>query len=273
MATITTTSERPLEGTPLAGLGGMVRAEFCKLRTVRSTYWTLFAALAFNLIFAAVEAIFLPGRLSDRDKASLDGVRVSLGGSHLSQVAFGVLGVLIITSEYTTGLIRVTLTAMPRRRLLLAVKAAVFATTAIVVGTAVSFAAYFVFQGLLGSDAGTLKSSISDPGVVRALIGGGLYVAVLGLLGLGLGAVVRSSAGAIAALFSLLFVPQILVELLPQAWTAMIGPFVPMEAGSQIFSQHREPGALAPWTGFGVFSLYALAALVAAFALIGRRDA
>ena len=111
------------------------------------------------------------------------------------------------------------------------------------------------------------------PESCERLIGGGLYLTVLGLLGLGLGAIIRSSAGAIAALFTLLFVPQVLVELLPQSWKTTIGPYVPMEAGSQIFSQHHEAGALGPWSGFGVFSLYAVAALIAAFVLINRRDA
>lgn len=248
----------------------VLRSEFCKLTSVRSTYWTLFAALGFNVGFAALEAVFLPGHLSAQDAAKLDGVRVSLGGSHLSQVAFGVLGVLVITGEYTTGTIRVTLSAVPRRRLLLSAKAAVFIATALLGGTAVSFAAYFVFQGFLTGDL--LRSSVGDPGVVRALIGGGLYLAILGLLGLGLGAIVRSSAGAIAALFSLLFVPQVLVELLPSAWKTTIAPYVPMEAGSQIFSQHPEAGALSPWTGLGVFSLYAIVALAGAFVLINRRD-
>jgi ABC-2 type transport system permease protein len=248
-----------------------LRAEFCKLRSVRSTYWTLFASLVFNLSFAALEAVFLPGHLSDHDKATLDAVRVSLGGSHLSQIAFGVLGVLVITSEYTTGMIRVTLSAMPRRRLLLGAKAAVFAATALIVGVAVSFAAYFLFQALLSGDS--LRSSIGDPGVLRALIGGGLYLAVLGLFGLGLGAIIRSSAGAIAALFSLLFVPQILAELLPESSKNAVGRYLPMEAGSQIFSQHHEAGTLSPWAGFGVFALYAGVALVIAFLLINRRDA
>lgn len=256
---------------PRSELVDALRAEFCKLSTVRSTYWTLAAALAFNVGFAALEAIFLPGQLSDHDKATLDAVRVSLGGSHLSQIAFGVLGVLIITSEYTTGMIRVTLTAIPQRRLMLTAKAVVFAATALLVGIAVSFAAYFVFQALLTGDS--LRSSIGEPGVARALIGGGLYLTVLGLLGLGLGTIIRSSAGAIAALFTLLFVPQILVELLPQSWKTTIGPYLPMEAGNQIFSQHHEVGALSPWSGFAIFSLYAVAALVAAFVLIGQRDA
>jgi len=265
------TAAEPDGGSPLMGVADVLRSEFCKLRSVRSTYWTLVAAIVFSLGFAALEAIFLPGQLSDHDKATLDSVRVSLGGSHLSQIAFGVLGVLVITSEYTTGMIRSTLSAVPRRSLVLAAKATVFAGTVLVIGVAASFAAYFVFQALVSGDS--LRSSIGDPGVVRALIGGGLYLAVLGLLGLGLGAIIRATAGAIAALFGLLFVPQILAELLPQSWKATIGRFLPMEAGSQIFSQHHEAGALGPWAGFAVFCLYAAGALAVGFVVINRRDA
>lgn len=256
---------------PLTGFTDTLRSEFCKFRTVRSTYWTLLAAVIFNVVLAALLAIFIPGQLSAQDKATFDSTRVSLGGIHLSQVAFGVLGVLLITSEYSSGMIRATLSAVPQRRLLLAAKAIVFTAAALVVGILSCVGAYYVFQAFLSD--GSLRSSISDPGVLRAVIGGGLFLTVLGLLGLGLGAIIRSSAGAIAAVFGLIFVPQILVQLLPATWKATIGPYVPMQAGSAIFSVHPEMGALGPWTGFGVFCLYAVVALIAAFVLIGRRDA
>lgn len=258
-------------GIGAARVAGALRAEWCKFRTVRSTYWTLIAAVIFMIALAAAEAIVLPGHLSAQDAAQLDAIRVSLGGIHLSQVAFGTLGVLVITSEYGTGTIRATLAAVPQRPLVLAAKTIVFAIVALVVGVVSSFAAYAVFDGLLSGTV--LRSSIGDPGVVRAIIGGGLYLTVLGLFGLGLGAVVRSSAGGIAGLFAILFVPNILAELLPQAWRATVGPYVPMEAGSQILSAHQEPGALGPWAGFGVFCLYAMIALGAGFILMTRRDA
>jgi ABC-2 type transport system permease protein len=251
----------------------VVRSELCKLGSVRSTYWTLLAAVAFNLGLAALLAIFLPGQLSAQDKASLDTVRVSLGGIHLSQVAFGALGVLVITSEYATGMIRATLGAVPQRRLLLAAKLIVFAGVALAVGMLSSLAAYYVFQAFLAD--GNLRSSIGDPGVLRAVTGGGLYLTLLGLLGLGLGAITRSSAGAIAALFSLLFVPPVLLQLLPDSWRTTVGAYAPMEAGAQIYSVSAHGGAdvLAPWAGFGVFSAYAFVALAAGFILITRRDA
>lgn len=256
---------------PLSGFANILRSEFCKLRSVRSTFWTLLAAVVFNVGFAALGAIFLPGALSADEKATVDVTRLSLAGLHLSQIAFGVLGVLVITSEYGTGMIRATLSAVPQRRLVLAAKAIMFAVTALVVGALSSFAAYFVFQAFLSDNA--LRSSISDPGVLRAVTGGGLYLVVLGLLGLGLGTIIRSSAGAIAALFGLLFVPPILLQLLPHSWQTTIGPYMPMDAGSQIFIVQREAASLGAWTGFGLFCLYAAVALTAGVLLINHRDA
>jgi ABC-2 type transport system permease protein len=254
------------------GFHNVIRSEFAKFFTVRSTYWMLAAAIVFNVGLAAALAIFVPGALSAQDMAAVDPTRLSLGGIHLSQVAFGVLGVLIITGEYGTGAIRTTFAAIPQRRRVLAAKAIVFSTTTLVLGILSSFAAFLVFQALLSGDA--LRTTLGDPGVLRAVFGGGLYVTVLGLLGLGLGAIVRSSAGAISALLGLLFVPPLLTGLLPPAWQATIRPYVPMEAGSQIFIVvNHEPNSLDPWTGFGFFALYAAIALTIGFVLIRHRDA
>ena len=252
---------------PLAGFADVLRSEFCKLRSVRSTSWALGATVVFNVGLAALVAIVLPEHLT----RNFDATRISLGGLHLSQLAIGVLGVLVITSEYDSGTIRVSLSAVPRRRLLLAAKAIVFAATALIVGTFASFAAYFVFQAFLADDR--LRTSLGDPGVLRAVIGGGLFLTVLGLFGLGLGAILRGSAGAIAALFGLLFVPRLVLELLPRSWQDTIGPYVPLEAGSQIYSLRHDAGALGAWSGFGVFCLYAAVALGVGFVLIDRRDA
>jgi ABC-2 type transport system permease protein len=256
---------------PLSHFADILRAEFCKLRSVRSTFWTLFAAVVFNVGLAALLAIFLPGALSAHEKATIDSTRLSLGGLHLSQIAIGVLGVLVITSEYGTGMIRATLSAVPQRRLMLVAKTIVFAAAALIVGILASFAAYLVFQALVSG--GSLRTSIGDPGVLRAVTGAGLYLAVLGLFGLGLGAIIRSSAGAVAALFGLLFVPPLIMMLLPHSWQETIGPYLPMQAGTAIYIVQHDPGSLGAWSGFGVFCLYAAAALVTGFALINHRDA
>lgn len=266
----TATTQAPYR--PLSHFADVLRSEFCKFRSVRSTFWALLAIVAFNVVTAALLAIFLPSHLSVHQKATIDSTRVSLGGMHLSQVAIGLLGVLVITSEYTTGMIRATLAAMPQRRLMLTAKTAVFTAAAILTGIAASFAAYLTFQALLpAGDA--MRTSLPDPGVLRAVTGAGLYLAVLGLLGLGLGAVLRSSAGAVAALFAGLFVPSILISLLPQSWQNTIGPYLPMNAGETVFTVHHQAHTLQPWTGFGVFCLYAAATLTAGFTLINHRDA
>lgn len=250
----------------------ILKSEFLKLRSVRSTFWTLFAAVVFNVGLGAAVGAFVPGHLSASDKQSVDAVRLSLGGLHLSQIAVGVLGVLVITSEYSTGMIRATFSAVPQRRVVVAAKAVVFSLAALVVGALSCFGGYFAYEAALSDSS--MSSSLGDPGVLRALLGGGIYLAVLGLLGLGLGLVIRAGAGAIATLFGLLFVPGILVDLLPGTWRDTVGPYLPMEAGSQIFiaSSHGQT-SLGPWGGLGVFTLYAAVALLAGFALINRRDA
>jgi hypothetical protein len=257
---------------PLLRDAGVLQSEFWKLGTVRSTYWSLGAAVVSNVAVAALLAIFLPGHMSAHQKATIDSTRVSLGGLHLSQVAFGVLGVLLITSEYGTGMIRATLAAVPQRRLVLAAKTIAFAVTALITGIASCFAAYLAFQAFLPGGDG-MRTTLSDPGVLRAVTGGGLYLTVLGLFGLGLGAVIRSSAGAVASLLGALFVPSLLVNLLPQSWQDSIGAYLPMNAGETIIIVHHQAHTLQPWPGFGVFCLYAAAALTAGFILITRRDA
>ena len=139
-------------------------------------------------------------------------------------------------------------------------------------GIAACLAAYLVFQAFLpAGDA--MRTTLADPGVVRAVTGAGLYLTVLALLGFGLGTIFRSSAGAVAVLFGVLFVPTLLTALLPSSWQDTIGPYLPMNAGDAIYTVRPEAHMLQPWVGFGVFCLYAAAALAAGFVLIGRRDA
>jgi hypothetical protein len=251
----------------------LVRAELVKLATNRSTCWALLVAFASNIGFAALAAAVLSPRLKPSDLAHVDVVQLAMAGVHLSQVAYGVLGALIITGEYGTGMIRTTFAAVPRRRTVLAAKALVFAGTALITATISTVAAYLAFLAALPAHTLT-GTAFSDPGVTRAVLGGGLYLTVYGLLGFGLGILLRSSAGAIATLLGVLFVPPLLLELLPGTWKTTVGPYIPMQSGSQIFvAAHREAASLAPWTGFGAFCLYAAVALLAGFAVINRRDA
>jgi ABC-2 type transport system permease protein len=263
-----------------SNFANVLRSEFTKLRSVRSTYWTLFAAVALIVGIGAIAAGVVPGHLRGDDRLTFNATRLSLSGVNLAQIAVGVLGVLVITSEYGTGMIRATVSAVPQRRMLLAAKGVVFAATALIVGLVASFIAFFVTQAILSGQhpvvfAGRqLQSSISDPGVFRAVAGAGLYLAVLGLLGLGLGTIIRASAGAISALFGLLFVLPILSEtILSSSEQNTINPYLPFNAGRQIFTVHPASGSLGPWSGFGVFCIYAAVALAVACVVISRRDA
>ncbi len=259
---------------PLSSFGQILRSEWTKIRSVRSTYWSLFAAAFATIGIAALICSVYVGRyanISPQDRADFNPTQFSLNGVNLAQIAVGVLGVLVISSEYGTGMIRATFTAVPQRRQVLAAKAIVFAATAFVVGTVASFIAYFVGQAILATRG--LGSSIGDPGVFRAVTGGGLYLAVLGLLGLALGAIIRYSAGGISALFALLFVLPVLTNFLPSSWQNTISPYLPADAGRQVFLMRHQAHALSPWAGFGVFCLYAAILLAVAAVLITRRDA
>lgn len=255
-------------------LGRVVRSEWTKLRSVRSTYWSLLAAAVAMVGIAALICSFYINRydhLSLHERARFNPTDFSLNGLFLAQLAIGVLGVLVISGEYSTGMIRATFAAVPQRRLVLASKALVFAATAFVVGTAGCFGAYFVGQAILSGRH--LESSIGDPGVLRAVIGGGLYLTVLGVLALALGAIIRHSAGAIAALFGLILVLPALTNVLPTSWQDTINKYLPSNAGRQIFTVRHSSDMLPPWGGLGVFCIYAVVAVAIAAFLITRRDA
>jgi ABC-2 type transport system permease protein len=243
------------------------------LPTVRPTYWTLLVAFASNVGLAVLAGTLIAPRLSANDKAHVDVVQLALAGLRVSQIAFGVLGVLVIAGEYGSGMIRTTFAAAPRRQAVLAAKALVFTVTALIAGAASTFAAYFAFRAVL--PANTLTSTgLGDRGVARAVLGGGLYMTAIGLLGFGLAVVLRSVAGGIATLFGLIFVPPLLLDLLPGTLRGTVGPYLPMVSGEQVYIAARhETGQLGVWTGFGVFCLYAAAALIAGFALVNHRDA
>ena len=165
----TTTLPR-LAGGPLPLFAGLLRSESRKLHTVRSTFWALLVAVAFNVLTAGLLGALLPGHLSAHQKATINSVRVSLGGLHLSQVVIGLLGVLAVTSEYSSGMIRATLAAVPQRRLLLTAKALVFTATTAATGIAACLAAYLVFQAFL-PPGDAMRTTLAGPGVLRAVTG------------------------------------------------------------------------------------------------------
>jgi ABC-2 type transport system permease protein len=177
----------------------------------------------------------------------------------------------VITSEYSTGMIRASLLAVPRRVPMLAAKAVVFAFVVFVVGLVVSFASFFVGQAILGSH---LSISLSQPGVARAVIGADLFLTVLGLFALAVGAIIRHSAGSITAVIGFVLVLAPLAALLPGSIGKHVHAFLPSEAGHSITELHKAHGdILSPWQGFGVFCAWTAVLLAIAIVLLRRRDA
>jgi hypothetical protein len=252
----------------------VLRSEWTKLRSVRATYWTLLAAAAATIGLGAVLCLFYINNymtMSAADRAAFDPTGYALSGVMLAQLAIGVLGVLVITIEYGTDMIRTTFAAVPQRRLVLGAKALVFTAVTLVTGVVSCLVGFFLSQAILSSHH--LQTTIGAPGVLRAVIGGGLYLAVLGLLAFGIGAIVRHTAGAIAAIFGLVLVLPTMAIFLPSSLSNNISPYLPSNAGKAVFSVASQPHTLAPWTGLAVFCAYAAASLLVAGFLVARRDA
>ncbi|HTI26824.1 MAG TPA: ABC transporter permease subunit [Kutzneria sp.] len=253
----------------------VMRSEWHKFWSLRSSYFTLAATLiamiGFGGLFAAVTANRWP-HMRPVEQAHFDPTAVSLRGFYLAQLVVGVLGVLIVTGEYSTGMIRSSLGAAPRRLPVLVGKAVVFAVITLVVTVVTAFVAFFLGQYLLSSQH--IETTIGADGVARAVVGTALYLTVVGLMGVGLGFVVRSTAGAIASLFGILLVLPVLGEALPTDWATNIDPYLPSNAGQQLMVVHPDPAALlGPWSGFAVFCGYAAVALILGAVLLRRRDA
>ena len=250
-----------------------VRAESTKLRSVRSTVWTLLTvvglAIGFGLLVSASQ-VNSWDTLSASERLRFDPTSFSLSGLFLAQMAIGVLGVLIVTSEYATGQIRATISATPQRLTVLAAKATTFAAVALGVGLAACFSAFAIGQAVFSSKG--IGASLSDPAVLRAVVGGALYLAAVGVLGIGLGAIIRRTAGAIAALGGLLLVIPLIGTFLPSSWNEAVAKYLPAQAGTAIFSVVHDPRALAPWTGYGVLLAWTTIAMLAGAVILVRRD-
>ncbi len=251
----------------------VVRSEWTKLRSLPSTAWSLLVTVVSIVGFGVLYCLLRVARPPD-DPAALaafDPTAVSLTGVQLAAIAVGVLGVLLVAGEYATGLIRTSFTAVPRRLPVLWGKAVVFALTTLAVCLPVTLASFLVGQSILS--AKRLDVALSHPGVVRAVVGSALYLAAVGLLGLGLGALLRSTAGAVAALLGLLFGPQLVVGMLPGTWSDQLYRYLPVPAGAAVANVRPDPVILSPWTGFGLFCCYTgLVLAVAAWRLV-RDDA
>ncbi len=257
-----------------SGFRQVLESERIKFWSVRSTGWSLLAMFATTVGFGALICFGTAqevDQLSREERATFDSTALSLAGLTFGQLAAAVLGVLAISAEYSTGGIRSSLVAVPRRLRLLVAKALVLLAVVLAVGVLSSFVAFFVGQALLASV--DLETSLGDPGVLRAVIGGGLYLAASALFGLAFGTLLRQTAGGIvAAIAGLLIVPP-LTQLLPGDWGAAISKWFTSNAGQQILVVRPDAGAPEPWAGFLAFCLWGLAVLVIGAVLLQRRDA
>ena len=250
-------------------------SEFTKFRTVRSTVWTLLVAvvlmIGISALFSAVTASQYH-TFSPADRATFNPVSISLSGMMFAVVAFGVLGVLMISGEYSTGMIRSSLTAVPRRLPVLWGKLAVFAGVIFSISLLASFISFFVGQALLNSHQ--LGVSITAPGALRSVIGAALYVSVAGMIGVALGALFRNTAAGIATFAGIFFVIPPLTGLLPASISDHLTQYLPSYAGEAVWGGVRGvTNALSPWTGFALLCAYAVVLIAAAAVRLRRVDA
>lgn len=250
------------------GLAAVARSEWTKLWSVRSTPWTLLALLVVTIGFSALICA-VTGSSEARD-SSFDATSQSLVGLFFGQVAAVVLGVLCVSSEYTKGGIRTTLTAVPNRVRLVVAKALVVAIVTLAAGLVACVASFFLGQSLLPAD---VSVSLGDPDVLRAVLGGALYLMASGLFGFALGLLLRQSAGAITGGLVLLFVAPPLIGLIPGDLGDTLARYFTANAGQSVLFVIPLDNTLGPWAGYGVFTLWWLVPVVLGATLMVRRDA
>jgi hypothetical protein len=260
----------PATGYRPASFSDALLSEWTKIRTLRSTFFTLAATVAFVVGLGALISYessvhYGPGN------GPWDPTSTSLSGLVIGQLTIAVLGVLAMTGEYSTGMVRTSLAAVPRRGRLLAAKAAVFGAVALATGELVSWVAFFVGQLLISGHQPT--ASLSQPDVARAVIGGGLYIALIGLMAVAAGTILRYTAAAITAVIAVLFVLPGVLEALPTSWRLPVEKYWPTRAGEQILMVTRDANTLPAWLGFGELALFVAVLFALGYFLLQRRDA
>ncbi|HEY6491910.1 MAG TPA: ABC transporter permease [Trebonia sp.] len=313
MAT-TTTADVRLSALPpatgRAGMRGVIASEFTKLRSVRSTYWTIAALMIFSIGLAAILGAAQASNLHNNpwNKAGFDATQLSVGALvEFGQLVICVLGAMVITSEYSTGMIRTSLTAMPRRGTVFMSKLLVFTGAALVISLVTSFVSFFVGQATLSGTgvAASLFHSVTIPANVRmsppaggpgngppnyaffgtdvitpshvltALIGSALYVTLAAMIAFGLGAIIRHTAGAITSAIGLLFVLSIIIQLLPNNWSWDLVRWFPDAAGRVVWVTVGPSDAhlWSAWPQLGITAIWAAVLIGVGGYLFRKRDA
>jgi ABC-2 type transport system permease protein len=257
-----------------ATFGDALGSEWVKLRSVRSTFWALTVAVVLGIGLGAVISAATAhsyAKMSVSAKLSWDPTGVSMFGVAAATLAIAVLGVLCVSSEYSSGMIRASLIAVPKRGRVLAAKSLVLAVVTFVVGEVVSFTAFFVGQALISGHAP--HAALGDPGVARAVAGAGLYLTAVAVLSVAAGTLLRHPAGAIACMIAVLIVLPSIAQALPDSLRNPVSEIWPTQAGSQITSVYHSGHTLQPWPGFAVMCLFVAIVYAIAWTLLDRRDA
>ncbi len=276
MSAASPTPAAPASGAPHATVANALASEWLKLRSLRSTWVTLGVAVLLGVGLGVLIAHLVAGLYHQHRPAAVvnwDPTAISLSALGIVQLVMAVLGAMAVTGEYSSGMIRTSLTAIPCRGRLMAAKSATVTLTALVAGEVIAFAAFFLGQLAIGGSAP--QASIGDAHVLRALFGAGLYLAVIALLACGIGFLVRSTAAAISVMVALLFVLPAILSALPLSWSEVIDEYWPTLAGAQVYGViWRNPQhSLTAWAGFGDLCLFTAIVLVAAYWLLRVRNA
>jgi ABC-2 type transport system permease protein len=268
--------QEPDAGAAHAHFGRLLLAEWTKLRSVRSTYWSLIVLIIVFIVFSWLFpflSVHNFNQASPSDQATLiqDPVSTILTpGLGFGQLAIAVLGVMVTASEYSTGMIRSTLLASPHRTRMLAAKSVVFALLVFVIGEILAFIGFFVGRQTFKS---LLTVNLSGP-ELRQVVGVGLYLAMLGVFSLVLGSLIRHVAGAISVNLGVLLVVSPLLQLIPGKIGKYFYTYEPTTAGSAIVSRHQSGNFLiTAWEGYAVFAAWTVVLWVLAAWLLNRRDA
>ncbi|WP_306337353.1 ABC transporter permease subunit [Streptomyces sp. KL118A] len=248
--------------------GHVARMEWIKLRSLRSSWWTLLLVVA-SMVAIGVVTMANTKAPGPGKAAAFDPTNNVLAGVAVGQLLIGVLGVLIVTGEYASGAIRSTFAVVPDRRLVLTAKAAVYGALSIGVGEVVGFLTFFAGRAAMGD--GVPRPSLGDAGVLRAVLLSGAYLGMIGLIGIGVGAIVRHTASAVAVLVGVTFVLPAVVGGVSGTVVAKFFPTI--IAANSLAVAKPVSGVLSPWVGFAVLCLYTVVVLAVGARLLDRRDA
>ncbi|MFI0823113.1 ABC transporter permease [Streptomyces roseolus] len=259
----------------MAAVPAVLQSEWTKIRTVSSTIWTLASALIVTVAMSAALSAVLNStfdELSELERATFDPTFVSFSGMVLGQLAMVVFGVLVVGTEYSSGMIRTSLAAVPQRSTFLFSKIAVAGVLALAVGLVTSFLSFFLGQALLGEH----RTTIGADNVLRAVVGGGLYMGLIAVFSMGVAAMLRSSMLTLGILVPFFFLISQILSAVPKA--KEVAKYFPDQAGSKIMqvvpdALGSEKAPYGPWGGLGIMLVWVAASLLGGYLVLKRRDA